>query len=220
MAVFQTSTEENSNTPTGMDYPEEFHFSDQIIVALIMIHTIGGFLFQLMPTPNNEDGQSAIEFVLVFAFALGLSFLFVVQSLNMTKGYVAHYVNFMASRIYLTFDNGVEVIGTNLALAEEEAQKVFEYYNLASIGLAMTMRVVSPAEGGGLFTGTVTEFSERLSALPIIGGSDEALFYSESFLGKEPLRGSCYQLTCEAISGSKNGCNQDTMDITVYDNGC
>jgi hypothetical protein len=181
-----------------------------------------GSLVQVMRTHNNEKGQSAIEFILTIAFALGVTFLFVNQALNLTEGYLAHYVNFMASRAYLVHDGGGIRKDNNLNLAAAKANEVYKSYPLENFGIKADFKVISSNDANGIFTGTVVQFEKPLSALPVVGGGEDAIFYSESFLGKEPMRITCSEMICAAISGSLNECNSgaDNMDIVLYDNGC
>lgn len=184
------------------------------------------FLGRKMRILKNDDGQSAIEFILTFAFALGMVFIFLNQAINYTAGYINHYVNFMASRTYLVADSGVNVVATALNGATTAATDRFNSYDLESFGVAATdgnsFQVITPSEGNGLFTGTVARFTKRLSSLPIIGGGAYAEFYSESFLGKEPTRMTCYEMVCAAITGSTSECANlaGDADFVLFDNGC
>ena len=51
---------------------------------------------------KNQSGQSTIEFIFCFVFAVSFILLVFNTSLNYVSGYVAHYATFMASRVYLT----------------------------------------------------------------------------------------------------------------------
>ncbi len=191
-----------------------------------MIHIKEDFLDQLKPILKNEDGQSAIEFILTFMFALGLVFVFLNQAINYTAGYLNHYVNFMAARTYLVADSGVNVSSTALNFAASAAEDKFNSYDLPSFGIASTdgssFEVITPIVGNGLFTGTVSQFTKRLSSLPVIGGGASAQFYSESFLGKEPTRITCYEMVCAAMTGSATSCASlaGGTDFVLFDNGC
>ncbi len=170
---------------------------------------------------NNQDGQSAIEFILTVAFALGVTFLFVNQALNMTAGYYAHWVNYKASRVYLVYEDGVDLKSTNINKAIAAAQNVFKKSELKAFGVNGTLKVITTDQANAVFTGTVLEFKRSLSSLPVVGGGEKARFYSESFLGKEPLRITCAEMTCAAITGSITDCRDpEKMDIVLYDNGC
>ena len=171
---------------------------------------------------RNEAGQSAIEFILTFAFAIGVTFLFLNQAMNLTEGYLAHYVNFMASRTYLVEDSGVNQKVSTLFHAKKKATEVYESYQLSRFGIDSTFTVITKAKGSALFSGTVIEFQKALSSMPMVGGGEKATFYSESLLGKEPTRITCQQMVCAAITGNLNQCRSaaDQMDIVLYDNGC
>lgn len=175
-----------------------------------------------MRTLNNENGQSAIEFILTFSFALGLTFLFVNQAINLTGGYFAHYVNFMAARTYFVHEVGIDVKETNISRAKQLAGEVFDSYPLKNFGVNADFKVISANENNAVFTGTVLSFEKALSSLPVVGGREKALFYSEAFLGKEPVRATCMQMVCAAITGNQNECKTkyENMDIVLYDNGC
>lgn len=213
---------ENFNTPTDMVYQVIKDSKDPTITQVDMTHTMGGSLVQKTPILSNDDGQSAVEFILTFAFAIGVTFLFVNQTLNMTDGYLVHYANFMSSRTYLVQESGIDGTDQNLRVAEQEATGVFRSYPLERFGIQATFKVNSPDTFSTLFSGTIVEFSKKLSSTPFLGGGDSAIFYSESFLGKEPTRFDCYRMMCAAITGSSQACRGkvDTSSITLYDNGC
>jgi hypothetical protein len=201
---------------------EEKLFSNQTIEAENMTPTIQDSSGQKMRTLNNEKGQSAVEFILTFAFALGLTFLFVNQAINLTAGYLNHYVNFMASRTYLVHEVGVDNKSSGISAARAEAIKVFKSYPIKKFGVDATFEVLTSDQGSGLFNGTIAKFKRPLSSLPVVGAGEDALFYSESFLGKEPLRITCAEMVCAAMTGSRSECRAsgDDIDIVLYDNGC
>ena len=137
---------------------------------------------------KNEKGQSAIEFILTFAFSLGFVFLFVNLALNLTSGYLNHYVNFMASRTYLVQDSGINNEITVLNFAREEAQKTFDRYPISQFGIDAEFKVIKSGTRSGLYVGTTSQFEKPLSSMPLIGSAEDAILLSESFLGKEPTR--------------------------------
>lgn len=171
---------------------------------------------------NKESGQSAIEFILTFGFGLGVTFLFVNQAINMTSGYLVHYVNFMAARAYMVHETGVHNKESVLNASRDHASFVAKSYDIGSVGVKADFNVISIHEGSGLFNGTVMKFEKKLSAMPMVGGGKKALFYSESFLGKEPTRLTCAEMICAAMTGNPSSCEGDkqNMDIVLYDNGC
>ncbi len=86
---------------------------------------------------NNQQGQAAIEFILTFAFGIGIVMLFVSLAMNMTRGYLVHYANFMASRTFLTYDsNSTNDVGSSINKARERAVTTFKSYPLASFRTA------------------------------------------------------------------------------------
>lgn len=220
MEDFLMCIKEKWNTPIDMDCRDEHHFDHRIIRADNTILTTEGFLVRKTRILNNEDGQSAIEFILTFSFCIGLTFLFLNQALNVTEGYLVHYVNYMSARTYLTHDSGNDVKVNNLNQAKAKAQEVFNRFPINRDGL--DFRVLDSSEGTGLFNGTIIQFERRMSTLPVVGGSDQALFYSESFLGKEPFRITCLQMVCAAMIGDYNTCKSQTeqLSVVLYDNGC
>lgn len=136
----------------------------------------------------------------------------------MTKGYLVHYANFMASRTFLSYDRaGIGAVEQSLKAAEVRAKDVFKSYPLGNFGISAKFGVNRPGNVSPLFAGATSTFSERLTPLSLVGGENRATFLSESFLGKEPPRLECHLSVCQAM-GIEN-CNEP-VDITVYDNGC
>lgn len=175
-----------------------------------------------MHTLHNEAGQVAIEFILVIGLAMGVTFMFVTQAFNATEGYMVHYANFMASRAYLTTDNGSNQVDSVYSNAANVAQEVFDAYPLRSFGVDANFRAISFSQGSGLFQGTTAKFEREANFFPGVGGGDKAQLLSESFLGKEPSRATCYEMVCAAMTGGRSSCSGsvDETDITLYDNGC
>ncbi len=176
---------------------------------------------QLSKSIKNDKGQSTIEFLMTFTFALGLSFLFIYQARNMTTGYLIHYATFMSSRVFLTYDKGLKDHENNINPAASMAEKVFNLYNLKKYDLdnaKFTVNKPKPSQNHSqLFTGVYFTYERKLTPLASVGGKEKAIFHSESFLGKEPLRSSCWEALCKAIG--KSSCDNN-MDVTLYDNGC
>jgi len=188
-----------------------------------MNHIKEDYLERMTPIHRNDEGQSLVEFVLVIAFALGITFLFVSQTFNVTRGYLLHYVNYMGSRIYLVKDRGSITVAQNYQEAEGTVRSYWQEFDLAGqFNINAECEFHNYLSGNGLFTGTTCAIEESISLFPIIGGGDKAKLVTESFLGKEPVRANCYQMTCQAIAGSRGACRGliQTSDITVYDNGC
>lgn len=217
----------------AMPLEEEKIFSSLIIIIQLIVHIFGGgqrrgFLVQksFIPKIKNDKGQSTIEFILTFAFAIGISFLFVAHALNMTTGFLTHYATFMAGRAFMTYDANSNEVKSNLTAAKRVAIDVFNIYRLDRFGVqSNSVRVYDPPPYGSksvLFSGVTAEFEKRLTPYKLVGGSVKATMLSEGFLGKEPLKIECWEMTCRALGLSPSNCGgQNTpMDVTVYDNGC
>lgn len=171
---------------------------------------------------KDQKGQSSIEFIMTFAFAIGICFLFVSHAINMTTGFLAHYATFMSGRAFLTYDATSNTVGTNMNSAERIAKKVFNIYRLDRFGLPSSIKVYKPKPAGQnspLFSGVTVTFQKRLTPYKLVGGAVKATMMSEGFLGKEPLKIQCWEQTCRAM-GIGKCLEQGEMDITVYDNGC
>jgi hypothetical protein len=178
-----------------------------------------------MPTQNNknESGQSTIEFLLTFAFAIGLSFLFVSLALNKTTGFLVHYATFMSGRAFMSYDASSNTVESNLNSAERVAKDVFKLYGLNRFGVQQNqVKVQKPKPVGNvsnLMSGVTAQFQKKLTPYKLVGGGTKATFLSEGFLGKEPLRVQCWEMICRAMGIAACG-TQAEMDITVFDNGC
>lgn len=173
-------------------------------------------------TLSNEKGQAAIEFILVISFALGVTFLFFSQAFNATDGYLVHYANFMAGRTYLTSERGGTNANSNLTYAATTAEEVYKSYPLGLFKINSTFKVINYQDGSGLLSGTTAQFEKEANFFPGVGGGDKAKLLSETFLGKEPVRFTCLEMICAAITGDRTSCQsqKDDMDVTLYDNGC
>ena len=193
--------------------------------------------------PNiSESGQSMIEFIVTFSFAIGVILLFINIAVNYTEGYVVHYATYMASRTYLTVDSNSIIEAGSQADAAEEARITFERFKPSLIGVPAT-GILAPGNGDPgfhinpyttvngiitnyLYVGAYSVRIEPLSMYKLISGDTKITYVSESYLGKEPTRADCYQRTCQAImlavTGNVVECtrNNTGYDFTVYDNGC
>lgn len=174
-----------------------------------------------MPTPvTNEQGQAAIEFLLVFAFAIGITFLFMSLTINSTQGYMAQYANFMASRTFLTFDNSSNSnFEGAINEATNRARQVFNSYPLRAFEISGNFQIKKPMSSApsSLFAGTTFKFSKRLTPFKLVGGGSMVTYYAESFLTKEPSRYACFIGACHGIG--QNSCSFG-VDATLFDNGC
>lgn len=172
---------------------------------------------------NNQTGQSTIEFILTFAFAIGISFLFVANSLNMTTGFLMHYATFMSGRTFLTYELNSNNPASNITGAERAAKETYRRYKLSRFGVKDSdFKVLKPkpiGKNASIYSGAQARFKKRLTPYRLVGGSKKATFVSEGFLGKEPVRIQCWKMICMAISNGDCGENGE-MDITAFDNGC
>ncbi|MBC7539582.1 MAG: hypothetical protein H7281_12230 [Bacteriovorax sp.] len=171
---------------------------------------------------KNNKGQSTIEFILTFTAAVGFIFLFLKMALNYTNGYMVHHATFMASRAYLVGDaEQYGSPGAGDSRAFEVAKEVFRK-NLPE-GL-ITPNVVLEAKNENspdkvafsVFVGIWVEFNQAFS-LGFVGGKDQVVFRSESFLGREPTRAESVSQICYAIKAvTQGGCE---TQATLDDNG-
>jgi hypothetical protein len=173
---------------------------------------------------NNQTGQSTIEFIFSFIFAVSLILLVFNTSLNYASGYVAHYATFMASRVFMTQDaNEANSWGPgNRNSAAQAAKETFREFKLEVFGIQAELELNDdhPNVGPGeyLMIGAYAKFKRKMDIIGRVTGQTELELISESFLGREPTRGVCASRVCKAITGL-DACD-GTMDITLYDNGC
>lgn len=178
---------------------------------------------------NNSYGQATIEFLMTFIFAVGFLFAFVSLALNMATGYMVHYATYMASRTYLVYDNGSASPEASDRYAEDNAKEVFDSYHLTKLGVHdAVFTVLSPDDATRYeYVGVRTTFEKPLSFFKLMGGGEKAKMISESFLGREPTRGTCLHRVCKAVEPilqkSGLGGGEDTCEsphVTLFDNGC
>lgn len=176
---------------------------------------------------NNQSGQSTIEFIFSFVFAVSLILLVFNTSLNYAAGYVTHYATFMASRVFLTQDSNDTVEGPgDRSVAETAARETFEKYKLEVFGIDNSAFAVNdPGDVGAgeyLMIGAHTTFERKMDVVGRVTGQQKLQLISESYLGREPTRGVCAQRTCFAITGQNGGCHNNgaNLDITLFDDGC
>lgn len=172
---------------------------------------------------NNQTGQSTIEFIFSFVFALSLILLVFNTSLNYASGYVTHYATFMASRVFLTQDSSQNFWGPGSRTAPiNEAKTTFKNYNLSILGINSQLEIKDPIEataGEYLMVGAYVRYEKKMDLIGQIIGESKLQLISESYLGREPSRGVCASRVCYAITG-KDSCNPESMDITLFDDGC
>lgn len=165
----------------------------------------------------NEKGQSTIEFIMTLSFALGVSFLFISQSLNSTIGFLVHYATFMGGRTFLSYDSGSNSATNSIDIAANRAVETFNRYTLTRYNISPQINMNKPTGNSSLFSGITAQYERLLTPYKMVGGGSKATYYSEGFLGKEPTRSSCRETTCGAMNLSS--CSA-SMDITLFDNGC
>jgi hypothetical protein len=176
---------------------------------------------------KNQSGQSTIEFIFCFVFAVSFILLVFNTSLNYVSGYVAHYATFMASRVYLTQSSHQNTWGpgNTLNLAETKAIEAFKNYSLGVFGIKEDGFSVSTAGRNSdltadeyLTVGVYTKFDRKMDLIGQIAGQSRLDLITESYLGREPSRGVCASRVCKAITGVEE-CSEK-MDITLFDDGC
>lgn len=180
-----------------------------------------------MNTKELNAGQATIEFILTLAFGLSLMLMIFNSAVNYTTGYLVHYATFMASRVYLTteshtgtFQSGYDA---SLSPAEQAARDTFRQYNLQIFGVQEDEFFVNKSSSGQspseyLTAGVYARYSQKIDMLGRVAGNTELDLVSESFLGKEPTRVGCAIRVCRAMTG-EDSC-EDSMDITLFDDGC
>ena len=173
----------------------------------------------------DQKGQSTIEFIFTFAFGVSIILLIFNSAINQTTGYLVHYATFMASRTYLTADKHIGSFGGSAASlngAEAKAKAVFDKYNLTFLGvknLEFKINAPNPNNPNNYLTvGALASFEQSIDIIGKIAGQEKLELVSESFLGKEPTRIECATRVCRAITG-RDSC-QNTLDITLFDDGC
>ena len=174
---------------------------------------------------NNENGQSTIEFIFSFIFAVSLILMVFNTSLNYASGYVTHYATFMASRVFMTQDsNQTSVWGPGPRdQAYNKAATAFNAFKLDVFGIKTELKIhgdenLSPSAGEYLMIGATAKFSRKMDVVGKIVGQSKLELISESYLGREPTRGVCASRVCKAITDSEQCSAQ--LDITLYDDGC
>jgi hypothetical protein len=169
---------------------------------------------------NNQSGQSTIEFIFSFIFAVSLILLVFNTSLNYASGYVTHYATYMASRVFMTQDYQLSWEPSNRSRAIATATKTFTDFKLDVFGINATLKFNDEPQvmaGEYLMVGAYATFSRKMDVVGQITGQTKLELISESFLGREPTRGVCASRICYAIT--ENQCNA-TDDVTLFDDGC
>jgi hypothetical protein len=170
---------------------------------------------------NNQQGQSTIEFIVCFAFGVSVIFMVFNSAMNYASGYIAHYATFMVSRYYLTQEKYQTGLEASLSGVDQDAKDIFKNYYPEIFGIsASSIQINTPqmdGPGGYLMVGAYSVYDKNIDIIGQVAGQKKLRMVSESFLGKEPPRYVCFERVCQAITGAT--CNQ-TMDITIFDDGC
>lgn len=174
---------------------------------------------------NNQDGQSTIEFIFSFIFAVSLILMVFNTSLNYASGYVTHYATFMASRIFMVRDTAVNNDWSGAqskSQGVEMAKQAFkERYNLSIFNINSDLEINNNPDtdaGQYLMVGAFVRYDRKIDLVGQITGGKKLELISESFLGREPVRSVCASRICMAITGQEN-CNS-SWDVTLFDDGC
>jgi hypothetical protein len=171
---------------------------------------------------NNQSGQSTIEFIFSFIFAVSLILLVFNTSLNYASGYVTHYATFMASRVFMTQDsNNSQWNAGDRGPGIEKAKDAFKAFKLDVFGIKTQLEIndeQNVSAGEYLMVGAYASFSRKMDMVGQITGQTKLDLISESYLGREPTRGVCASRVCMAIRG-EDTCST-SYDITLYDDGC
>jgi hypothetical protein len=174
----------------------------------------------------TQSGQSTIEFLLCFIFALGIMFLFVKMSFQMADGYLTHYATYMASRTYLVLDDGGKDPVYSDTDPAQVVKKVFEKYHKfipRSIRLTGKLEYVSPTQYPSTsrpwYVGVIYKYKLDFKPPGVISSNLPLTMDSESFLGREPTIATCLEGILRAFSAL--GCtNPDCVHATFTDDGC
>ncbi|MFN8369003.1 MAG: hypothetical protein U0T83_00085 [Bacteriovoracaceae bacterium] len=165
---------------------------------------------------KNNKGQSTIEFIMTFAFTFGILFLFVKLAINSTTGYLVHYATFLSSRTYLVWENNGST--PNHSAAEQQARMVFRKIVKQS---PENLQFNSPEKVSPGFpyeyVGAYYSFSQGITVIPMVGGSQKANLYTESYLGREPTRATCMLRIVELM---KTMPGTNLKFATFFDDGC
>ncbi|MBT3981307.1 MAG: hypothetical protein HOE90_08130 [Bacteriovoracaceae bacterium] len=174
-----------------------------------------------MITKNNrQSGQSLIEFLMIFSLSFGFIFLYIQLATNAGTGYLVHYATFMASRTFLSQDNGSNTNQSAESYAEREAKAVIDKFQLSAFGISSPSNKIKINTTSDVsifeYVGAYFTYETRLSIFSTVGGSSSAELISESFLGKEPTRAECLERVCSSFK-SLYECDSFA---TAFDNGC
>lgn len=179
----------------------------------------------------DQSGQSMIEFILTFAFSIGILFLFISLGLNFTTGYLAHYATFMSARTFAVWENSSNTSASADSRARHEAEQLFDTYQLSKFQVMVEdgkVKFNMPDGPKYEYVGAHVKYTRKLSAFGLLGADQKLELVSEAFLGREPTRADCVARICKAMSisvpeldFSDTSCGgAATVEITTEDNGC
>jgi len=172
---------------------------------------------------KKEEGQSTIEFMVVFVLMFGFIFVYLKIALNYARGYMTHYATFQAGRAYLVFDRNSGSDPNSDTLAATRAKEVFKRYMVHSQGDPDFVNPPSAHTNARLYVGAVMKYNESFSFGFPFASLDPMELVSEAFLGREPTRATCLDRTCKAVkdlgASSCDGAG-GTPHYTLSDNGC
>ena len=169
---------------------------------------------------KNENGQSTIEFLSVFTFALAIIFLFTKYAFNIANGYMVHYATFMAGRTYLVHDiNSNQPNGSDGDAAKEAKNTFKTFYIEQFLKGSSDLKINDPENvANKVFTGVYYDFTQKFGVSRLLGGISNVEMRSEAFLGREPTFAECLDRICKAMANtSSSSCKNDT---TITDDGC
>ena len=138
--------------------------------------------------------------VLIMAFIMS----FIQLAFNYTDGFMIHYATFMASRSYLVYDDNSDSEDGADVPAERKAQEVFDKLSYTK-RIDANMKVHNPTGGHNeIYTGIYATFDQLVSIINFFGGIKSVKLRSESFLGREPTRGTCAKRICKRMDDEIN----------------
>ena len=171
---------------------------------------------------SKNQGQSTIEFLIVSVFATGILGIFIQLAFNLAEGFLVHYATYMASRTFMVYDQiSINQVAADYAIhAPNQAKKVFASYLPSHKTTALKFNNYdTDAPKDYFLTGAYYQYSRPVSLFSYLGGGVNNTMRSESFLGKEPTRGECWERTKKAMEKAVTT-NEFKKYTTVFDNGC
>lgn len=166
---------------------------------------------------KKQEGQSTIEFLISFTIIFGMTFFIVTTTMNYGNGFYLHWATYAASRVYLTYEtNDNNGLAGVFGGARTQATNLFNAYGINGATIEFND---DNSAGRNVLIGAYAEFESKFSPMSNIGNNEKVKFRSESFLGREPPRGYCFEMIRERIDDATGG-GPITKFMTVFDNGC